>query len=123
MDLDKAEHKHDKTSSATANVATVNTTSVVEAKKGDVASISHNSTSTSDKPSSLRPSSIAAPSTTCPGDEPVPSENKKEKPKKSCKDWNGTGEEEDDEALYLGLRVYTKNNVVVTIHGRLKSDV
>lgn len=41
--------------------------------------------------------------------------------KKKCQDWNGTGEEEDDDALYLGLRVYTKSNVVVTIDGGSKS--
>lgn len=46
-------------------------------------------------------------------------ENSKEAGPKKSQDWNGTGENEDDDALYLGLRVYAKNNVVVTIHGRL----
>jgi hypothetical protein len=99
-DLEEAEHKHDDSQPSTT---TISTTSVVEAP-------------------STTPSIIVA--ATCPtvGDQSSQGQNEKEATKKRCQDWNGTGEDEDDDALHLGLRVYSKNHVVVTIHAQLKSE-
>ncbi|KAF8799640.1 hypothetical protein BYT27DRAFT_7263729 [Phlegmacium glaucopus] len=125
-DLEKVKHNYND-SKYTVRTTTTSPTSIVKKKNRDSAT-SNTSTSMSwqpEKPSLSQPWLIVAPSTepSSPTAEDERSESKnKETSKKKGKDWNGTGKDKDDDALYLGLHVYTKNNVVVMIHGWLKYE-
>lgn len=132
-DLKKAGHKHD---DSKQSITTATSTSVVEAKLlncSDKQPLPLPSSSLFPQPCPIntspitmttrmtRPNIIVGP--TCSTGDETSQSNKDQASKKKSEDWNGTGEEEDDDMLYLGLCVYTKNNILVTIHGQLKPDV